>query len=114
MSLRLSREAKSQLDDIRKACRVSSDDTGIARHFRVPLYEVQAIRLDLPEHDAFERRVRPEAVASAELLEAVNAAVVKWGHRFGCPPHEAREMLFDWTLNGEPIANVIARLREAA
>jgi hypothetical protein len=78
--MKLSRNAKLLRSTIEEGCLVSSDDFGMSRYYRVPLYEVMAIRQAQDERLAEEEanRMPEEAAASAQLKDALQGLFRKW------------------------------------
>lgn len=82
--MRLSRQARIHRAEIEEAFLCSQDDKGIARHFRVPLYEIMALRMVHEESLAEQRENRSgEEAGSASLKEAIHALFRNWEAKNG-------------------------------
>lgn len=93
--MRLSREAHKRRAEIEEACQFSPDDLGIAKFYHVPLYEVQAIRLVLPDRIAQQEEVRrsEEELGSRALNEAIQALFRSWERKHGFQKGAAEKLV---------------------
>ena len=77
--MRLSRQARIHRAEIEEAFLCSQDDKGIARHFRVPLYEIMALRMVHDRlHEAAVRRIPSEQFQWLVLVSLVFLLAALW------------------------------------
>lgn len=74
--MRLSRSTHKIIDEIEEACECSDDDEGIAKFFRVPMYEVAAIRSAY--EDRRESQRTDEEAGSRALKLALDSLFRNW------------------------------------
>jgi hypothetical protein len=83
--VRLSRQAKAKRAQIEEAFLFSSDNQGIAKYYRVPLYEVMALRQVFEEQlaEQQEQARAEEEIASTRLKCAIDRLFRNWEREHG-------------------------------
>jgi hypothetical protein len=83
--MRLSPRAREVRDQIEEAFLCSRDNDGIARYFRVPPYEVGALRQEFEQRlvERASEKLTPEEWGSTRLKEKLDLMFKRWERRNG-------------------------------